>query len=76
MRWRIDIGLDIRRWHWGKIVILWAWGGVLVALLLTNFLSSPATITPALSTITFLGGLLILLVLTAITWKWLGGKDR
>ena len=71
-----NIRVDIRRWHWGKIVILWSWGGLLVALLLANFLSSPAMVTPALSTVTFLGSLLILLVLTAITWRWLGGKDR
>lgn len=67
--------MSIRAWHWGKIVILWAWGGVLVALLLTNFLSSPATQAPGLSTATFLGSVLALVALTVITWIWLGGKD-
>ena len=76
MRWRIDIRLHMRRWHWGKIAILWAWGGILVALLLTNFLSSPATSSPTLSTLTFLGSVLIILALTAVTWNWLSGKDR
>jgi len=67
--------LTIRRWHWGKIAILWAWGGLVVALLLTNFLSSPADQSPARSTVTFLVSLIILLVLTALTWAWLGGKE-
>jgi hypothetical protein len=67
--------VSIRRWHWGKIVIVWAWGGVLVGLLLTNFLSSPATQSPARSTVTFLGSLGILVALTALTWTWLGGRE-
>ena len=67
--------MKVRRWHWGKVVILWAWGGVIVALLLTNFLSSPAEQNPAASTVTFLASVLILLALTAVTWVWLGGKD-
>jgi protein-S-isoprenylcysteine O-methyltransferase Ste14 len=67
--------VSIRRWHWGKIAILWAWGGTVVALLLTNFLSSPANQTPILSTVTFLGSLAILIALSAFTWIWLGGKE-
>ena len=67
--------MSIRHWHWGKIVILWAWGGMLVALLLTNFLSSPADQSPALSTVTFVGSLVVLIALTAVTWAWLSGKE-
>ena len=65
----------IRRWHWGKIVILWAWGGLFVGLFLTAFLSQAATIDPASSLLSFLASLAILAALTAITWLWLGGKD-
>jgi len=67
--------MAIQRWHWGKIVILWAWGGVLVALFLTRFLSQKAEVDPGISSLTFLGSVLILGALTAVTWFWLGGKD-
>lgn len=69
------VTVGVARWHWGKIAILWAWGGIVVALLLTNFLSTPVDQSPAISSITFLGSLAILLALTCITWRWLGGKE-
>ena len=69
------MGVNVRRWHWGKIVILWAWGGVAAALSLVVFLSSPANQSPAISAFTSLGSLAILLVLSSVTWVWLGAKD-
>jgi hypothetical protein len=68
--------VSVRRWHWGKLVILWAWGGTIVALLLTNFLSSPADRTPVSSIVSFAGSIALLVGLTVVTWKWLGGKER
>jgi hypothetical protein len=68
--------MRIRRWHWGKIAMLWGWGGLLVALLLTRFLSQKAELDPTVSSISFLGSLLILGALTIVTWLWLGGKDQ
>jgi hypothetical protein len=68
--------MRIRRWHWGKIAILWGWGGLLVALFLTKFLSQNAQLDPAASSISFLGSVLILGALTIVTWLWLGGKDQ
>jgi hypothetical protein len=67
--------MSIKRWHWGKIVIVWAWGGVLVALLLTSFLSQKAEVDPRTLTLCFFGSVLILGALTVVTWLWLGGKD-
>jgi hypothetical protein len=67
--------MAIQRWHWGKIVILWAWGSVFVLLLLTRFLSQKAEVDPGVSSLTFLGSVLILVGLTVITWLWLGGKE-
>ena len=67
--------MSIQRWHWGKIAILWAWGGLVVALLLTRFLSQKAEIDPAVSSVSFFGSVLILGALTIVTWLWLGGKD-
>ena len=65
----------VRRWHWGKIVILWAWGGFIAALLLARFLSSPATNSPALSAVALLSSIVILIALSVATWIWLGGKE-
>ena len=67
--------IKIQRWHWGKIVILWAWGGLVAALLLTSFLSKEAREQPTLSSLSSVGFLAVLGALTVITWIWLGGKD-
>ena len=68
--------MRIQHWHWGKIVILWTWGGLVVVLLLTKFLSQTAVVDPTASSLSFFGSILILGALTIITWLWLGGKDR
>jgi hypothetical protein len=67
--------MRVQRWHWGKIAILWAWGGLVVALLLTRFLSQKADIDPTGSLLAFATSILILGALTIVTWLWLGGKD-
>jgi hypothetical protein len=66
----IDVAARIQRWHWGRIALLWAWGSIAVALLLTDFLSQP--IQPGPSSITFVGALSILVGLSVLTWVWLG----
>ena len=68
--------MAIQRWHWGKIAILWAWGGLVAALLLTSFLTQQADLDPTNSSLSFAGILLILGALTFITWRWLGGKEK
>ena len=73
---RGTVSMSIKSWHWGKIVILWAWGGFVVALLLTRFLSQKAEVDPVVSSLSFLGSVLILVALTIVTWLWLGGKDH
>ncbi len=67
--------MSIRAWHWGKIVLLWAWGGLAVALLLTSFLSKRVDLDPSGSTVSFLASLGVLVGLSIVTWKWLSGKD-
>lgn len=67
--------MKIQRWHWGKIVILWSWGGLLLALLLTRFLSQRVDANPTASSLSFLGCLAVLVALTVVTWTWLGGKE-
>jgi hypothetical protein len=67
--------MAIRTWHPGKLIILWAWGGVAVALALTLFFSRPVTDTPVEHLIEFTLVLFALLALSAVTWRWLGGKE-
>ena len=65
----------IQDWHWGKLIILWAWGGTLSALLLTFFVLEPVNDAPARSAVSLLIMIVLLLALSAITWRWLGGKE-
>jgi hypothetical protein len=67
--------MAIQKWHPGKLIILWAWGGLSVALLLTLFLGSPVKDTPAQHLVELVFVLLVLFALTAITWHWLGGRE-
>ena len=67
--------VSIRKWHPGKLVILWVWGGVAVALALTRFLSSPVRDAPGEHLVELIFALVALLVLSGITWYWLGGKE-
>ena len=67
--------MSIKQWHWGKLVILWAWGGLFVTLFLTQFLSQAYTDNPAVSSLSYVVSILILCALTIVTWLWLGGKE-
>ncbi len=67
--------MSIQKWHVGKLIILWVWGGLGAALVLTDFLSRPVQAAPATHLLEFLFAALVLLALSAITWHWLGGKE-
>jgi hypothetical protein len=67
--------MAIRKWHYGKIMILWSWGGLIVALLLTQFMARPVDSAPMAHLLEFCGCLIILAVLSGLTWHWLGGKE-
>ena len=68
--------MPLARWHWGKLVILWAWGGTLAALSLTVYLAEPAEKSPGVSAVTLFLTLGILVALSVVTWRWLSGKER
>jgi len=70
------MSMSIKRWHWGKIVILWAWGSLVVVLLITSFLSKKVTEAPIASSFSSIGSVLILGALTVVTWIWLSGKEE
>ena len=67
--------MAIRKWHPGKLIILWTWGGVFVALLLTDFLTRPVGSGPLAHLFEFVIVLIVLLALSAVTWRWLGGRE-
>lgn len=65
--------MAIRSWHGGKIILLWAWG-IAACLLIVQVIVRTAHFVPGFL---LLGGLLaILIALSAVTWKWLSGKEQ
>lgn len=67
--------MNIARWHPGKLIILWAWGALISALALTTFLATPVQVSPIIHLISLLTALGVLIVLSVVTWKWLGDRD-
>ena len=67
--------MPIRKWHFGKLIILWAWGVVCSALAITDFVSSKIADAPILRAIELIFVVLVPLALSIITWYWLGAKD-
>ena len=67
--------MSIRKWHKGKLVILWAWGVASAALALTDFMMRPVQSAPVAHLIEILIVLLTLLALSAVTWHWLGDRE-
>jgi hypothetical protein len=67
--------MPVTKWHAGKLIILWAWGGLFAGLALTIFLTGDVVSSPITHLVALLAALLFLIVLSAITWKWLGGRE-
>jgi len=65
----------IREWHWGKLIILWAWGGALVLLAL-EALARIGNERFILGTLLIAAIIVIPAILSVITWKWLGAKEQ
>ena len=65
--------MAIKKWHTGKIALLWAWG-IALCVVLIQIISRTTNFVPGFILI---GALLAILVtLSVITWKWLGGKEQ
>lgn len=67
--------MAIRNWHYGKLILLWAWGGVLgyIALVVLLALSGESYVVGTLLVVVLVG---IPLLLSVVTWKWLGAKEK
>ena len=64
--------MAIRKWHVGKVILLWAWGAIFCGIIILTIIGtkewSPG---PALGLI-----LVTTLLLSVIKWKWFGGKEQ
>ena len=69
--------MAIRKWHVGKVILLWAWGAIFCGIIILTIIGtkewSPG---PGLGLMLILTLLTILIALSVITWKWLGGKEQ
>lgn len=66
--------MSIRKWHYGKMVILWAWGSLIAALVLLDFQTHPVESAPFRHLFELLFVVIVLFGLSAITWHWLGDR--
>ena len=67
--------MSVRKWHKGKLIILWAWGVAGTALALTDFMTRPVESAPVAHLVEFSIVFLALLTLSAVTWHWLGDRE-
>lgn len=71
--------MPVTRWHYGKLIILWVWGIALSALLwyVVEGLEpgSGDVVLPILGLAGLGLAFLIPVVLSVVTWIWLGGKE-
>jgi len=69
--------MTIKRWHVGKIVLLWTWGAavIIVDLYMLNEYKEALTehVLIGFSVLSLL--LIIPIGLSILTWRWLSGKE-
>ena len=65
--------MAIRKWHVGKIILLWTWGVLLSAIILRIIIGTTDAFQGLLLVVALLA---ILITLSVITWKWFGGKEQ
>jgi membrane protein YdbS with pleckstrin-like domain len=69
--------MTIKTWHWGKIVMLWAWGAAVIIIDLYMLKENMAALTKhvllGFAVLTLL--LIIPVSLSVLTWRWLSGKE-
>jgi len=67
---------SIRKWHHGKLIVLWSWGGLLCAIALTDVKTARLDQWTLFRLCELLVVLGLLVTLSVITWIWLGGKEE
>ena len=68
--------MSIRKWHHGKLIVLWSWGGLLCAIALTDIKTARVDEWTLFRLCELLVVLALLVTLSVITWIWLGGKEE
>jgi hypothetical protein len=65
--------MAIKRWHVGKLVLLWAWGTVLIGVTVRVLDAKPSWLVGyALIFLIFV----VPITLSVLTWRWLGGREE
>lgn len=67
--------MSIQKWHFGKLIVLWSWGGLFSALALTDVMTAKSSESPGFHLGELVVVVIVLIVLSVITWRWLGGKE-
>lgn len=72
---------SIRRWHWGKLLMVWAIGTIIVWALVEFFNQPvPKNLDPVVEKVIALGALGVVVIVSiavvVITWKWLSAKEK
>lgn len=67
--------MGIKRWHYGKLILLWGWG-VLVVALAFQFLGMISSQRFVLGTVLILVIVGVPVALSVVTWRWLSGKEE
>jgi hypothetical protein len=65
--------MALKNWHYGKLIILWIWGIVLI-----SFVSEPLR-SGGISVLRFIIIVFIFvipLILSIVTWIWLSAKEK
>ena len=68
--------MSIRNWHYGKLIILWAWGAGVASLALLDFQTSSVESGPLRHLLELIFVVVALGALSAVTWHWLGDRSR
>lgn len=71
----MSIAPRIQKWHVGKLIILWSWFGGLSVWLLNFFQSAKVENAPISAFWCFASAVMLALIMSTITWIWLGGKE-
>lgn len=71
--------MNIRRWHVGKLYLLWGWGATIEGFLYVILKGTPERPAADGSIVVYLSLILLMLALplwlSTITWKWLSGRE-
>jgi hypothetical protein len=68
--------MSIRKWHKGKLIILWAWGLIATSFALLDFQTHAVQGSVWRHLFELLFALIALLTLSAVTWHWLGDRTE